>query len=145
MRASAVYRASFVVGIGLFGLASAVGLVWSLGTQHRLPPIEGEGVVARSIDEHRQFANLQPRNPFAYLVLGRALLAKNDLDGAARVLESSLALNPVPGEVNAALAEVYYRKGRFDDAREQAQRAYAKGAPPADAVLRQLGLARREP
>jgi len=142
MQASAPYRASFAVGVGAFLLSCAVGLVWSLAGEQRLPPVEGEGALARSIDEHREFARIQPRNPYAYVLLGHAQLQQGDVDGAAATLEQALALNPVPGAVNAALAEVYYRKGRFAEAREQAQRAHAKGSPPSDALLRQLGLAR---
>jgi tetratricopeptide (TPR) repeat protein len=144
MQASAPYRASFAVGVGAFLLSCAVGLAWSLASQRRLPPIEGESALARSIDEHREFARIQPRNPYSYLILGMALLEQGDLDGAVEVLEEALSLNPVPGEVNASLAEVYYRKGRFDEARQQVRRAFGKGTPPDDALVRQLGLVRGE-
>jgi tetratricopeptide (TPR) repeat protein len=145
MRASAPYRASFAVGVGAFLLSCAVGIVWSLASQQRLPPIEGESALARSIDEHREFARIQPRNPYSYVILGDALLEQGDLNGAIEVLEQALGLNPVPGEVNAVLAAVYYRKGRFDEARVQLRRALKKGTPPDDALVRQLGLVQREP
>jgi tetratricopeptide (TPR) repeat protein len=144
MQASAPYRASFAVGVGTFLLSCAVGLGWSLASQQRLPPIEGEGVLARSIDEHRAFALIQPRNPYAYVLLGQALLEQGDTDGAVLVLEDGLTLSPVPGETNAALAEAYYRKGRFDEARQQIERALGKGVAPDEALLRQLGLVRRD-
>jgi tetratricopeptide (TPR) repeat protein len=144
MQASAPYRASFAVGVGTFLLSCALGLGWSLVSQQRLPAIEGEGALARSIDEHRAFALIQPRNPYAYVLLGQALLEAGDSDGAVLVLEESLGLNPVPGEVHATLAGAYYRRGRFDEARQQARRAVGKGVAPDDALLRQLGLARRD-
>ena len=134
------YRAVFAIGVGAFGLFFASGFVWEVAGERRAPPIEGEGAVARSLEDHARFASIQPGNPYAFVIWGSALEERGDLNGAIEIYERGLELRPTIGPIHAGLADLYYRKGRFDDAREQVKRAYQRGAPVDDRLMRQLNL-----
>lgn len=142
MSSRRAYRSVFAIGIGAFALSFASGIGWEVTEQHRLPLVQGEGAVARSLADHARFASIQPRNPYAYVIWGQALEQEGDLDAAIEVFERGLALKPTIGPIHAGLADLYYRKGRFDEAREQVRNAHRKGTPADDRLLRLLGLER---
>ena len=136
------YRLIFVAGLCAFALSFASGFGWEVAQHHRLPHVQGESAIARSLDDHASFAAIQPRNPYAFVIWSASLDSRGDLDAAIEVLERGLELRPTIGPVHAGLADLYYRKGRFDDARDQVRIALRKGSPPDDRLLRQLGLER---
>lgn len=137
-----LYRPLFAIGVGAYALCFVSGVGWEVAEAHRLPPVQGENAVARSLEDHASFAAIQPANPYAYVIWSDALERQGDLDGAIEVLERGLALRPTIGPVHAGLARLYYRKGRFDEARVQVRMAVRRGTPPDDRLLHQLGLRR---
>ncbi|MBK9214084.1 MAG: tetratricopeptide repeat protein [Chloracidobacterium sp.] len=68
---------------------------------------ESEKLLSRAI------AN-DPRNTAALMLLGRALLALNDLDEAESVLKRSIAVSPNAFSANSLLASLYLRQGRLE-------------------------------
>lgn len=68
---------------------------------------ESEQLLSRTV------AN-DPRNTAALLLLGRALIALNDLDEAEGVLKRSIAVSPNAFSANSLLASLYLRQGRLE-------------------------------
>jgi predicted Zn-dependent protease len=141
MPGSVLYRGLFLLGSAAFFLSAAVGLAYGLVTEHRLPPVEAEGNLLRSLEDHRAFAKIKPRNPVALMVLGDALIQAGERDEAVGVLERALRLRSAPPGVNQRLARLYYEQGRIEPARRQARLAYRRGAPIDPRLLKALGLA----
>lgn len=61
----------------------------------------------------------KPDVPSAQLVLGRSLLETGDLQGGTEHLEKALQLQPDNLETHLALAKVYSKSGRKEDARRE--------------------------
>lgn len=55
-----------------------------------------------------------PRNTAGLLLLGRALIALNDMDEAERVLKRSIEVSPNAFTANSLLASLYMRQGQLD-------------------------------
>ena len=62
---------------------------------------------------------LDPLNPSAFVFLGLALTAANDLEGAEKAFRQALSLNPAAVGVHAPLGDVFYLRGRFEAARSE--------------------------
>lgn len=98
---------------------------------------QGDAAQAASLGE--EATRLAPTVPAARLVLGRALLEKDEAARAVQELEQGVALAPESADLQFALARAYKRVGRAEDAErarqqfltlERAAREHAKDSGP---------------
>lgn len=99
-----------------------------------------ESDTAGRIAELRAYAAIQPRDAKAYMKLGTTLAHAGDDAEAIRAFETAISLHPVPAGAHSKLATLYYRTGRVDAARVQAQLAIEGGAAVGPGLRRKLGL-----
>jgi tetratricopeptide (TPR) repeat protein len=66
---------------------------------------------------------LNPSLPLAHELLGEAALARGDLPGAIRELESERKINPLDGETYSRLGDAYLLNGQYPDAQQALNRA----------------------
>jgi tetratricopeptide (TPR) repeat protein len=66
---------------------------------------------------------LNPSLPRAHELLGEAALARGDLPGAIRELESERKINPLDGETYNRLGDAYLRAGEYTEAQQALNRA----------------------
>jgi protein O-GlcNAc transferase len=81
-----------------------------------------------------------PRYPDPYLGLAQALLATDRLDEAVVLLEGGVEAAPESAELRLALGQVYYRAGRFAEARTSLDEALQKdpSGPVGKAAAREI-------
>jgi tetratricopeptide (TPR) repeat protein len=92
----------------------------------------------QAIMQLRKTVEIDPDFGRAWYNLGLALAGREDLAASAEALERAEKLLPQTSEVPYALATVYLRAGRIEQAKQAAERALALGHVPAAALLRQL-------
>lgn len=88
------------------------------------------GNKAQGIDALKQIVRQKPDLGDGYAVLGNYLYKDGKLDEARDVLQTGIEKVPKPSsEMHYFLGMILLKKGSFDAAREQAQKAYALGYP----------------
>jgi tetratricopeptide (TPR) repeat protein len=144
-------RAVFALGVGVFAVSVALGLLQGLRTQGGLPapgqdPLSyaqralAEGRLDEAVAELRTLAAIQWRQPEGYALLGAALARRGDLRGATRAFEAALARQGPP-HLHARLAALYLRSGDPAQARRHADLARRRGVALAPALEARLGAA----
>jgi tetratricopeptide (TPR) repeat protein len=139
------YRPLFAIGAGIFFASTATGLAFALVTEREIPRVEIEERLPSSLEDHRRYAAIKPRNPIALLLLGNALVEAGEIPEAVRVFERALASKAAPAALHERLAFLYWRQGRLEMARRQARIAERKGVAVDERLLKALHLSRREP
>jgi Flp pilus assembly protein TadD len=94
-------RLVYAIGVGLFGVAMAAGIVDSMRVNGRLPAID-----------------LLTSGPKAYIQL---LLARKDYEGAIRELEIQTRIPPPDADAHALLGKLLVSQGRPEQAQAQFQ------------------------
>lgn len=86
-------------------------------------------------------ANLNPRDVQSLTLLGRLGLQKEDYVGASSVLEKAVAADSEYWMAHDLLASAYLRQNKYEQARQQAELAIAKGKGGASSAQLVLGQA----
>ncbi len=86
----------------------------------------------------------QARNAQVYIERGLIRLAQGRLDDAEAALSESLLVDPNLGVAHKALAEVYFKKGAFDQSSQHAVRAEQLGSPLSPAERQAIDAAVRQ-
>jgi tetratricopeptide (TPR) repeat protein len=111
---------------------------FQLGSIHR-----NQGNIGKALKLMRRADELLPGDEPVRLALGVTLLDTNGLDEARAVLEPLTRSGSVRAEACAALARVYERLGRYNDAHELIAPLIEKPPVPVDAALMFADLAPR--
>jgi len=77
------------------------------------------GDVTRGVAAAKLAVVLDPLNPSAFIFLGLALTAANDVEGADKALRQAMTLNASALGVHAALGDLLYLRGQFEAARRE--------------------------
>ena len=134
------YRPLFALGAGIFFASTATGLGYALVSEREIPMVEIEERLPSSLDDHRGYAAIKPRNPIALILLGDALAGAGELAEAVRVFEQALAGRAAPVGVHERLARLYLRQGRLEMARRQARATYRKGGSLDPRLMKALNM-----
>jgi tetratricopeptide (TPR) repeat protein len=78
-----------------------------------------EDRLGEAVEFAKRAVELEPKNPDSHHVLGRVLLATNQLQESAKELEIAKQLAPDGATIRSHLAMVYYRLGRKDAAKAE--------------------------
>jgi tetratricopeptide (TPR) repeat protein len=78
-----------------------------------------EDRLAEAVEFAKRAVELEPKNPDAHHVLGRVLLATDQVQESVRELEIAKQLAPDGATIRSHLAMAYYRLGRKDEARAE--------------------------
>lgn len=78
-----------------------------------------EDRLGEAVEFAKRAVELDPKNPDSHHVLGRVLLATNQLQESAKELEIAKQLAPDGATIRSHLAMVYYRLGRKDAAKAE--------------------------
>jgi len=138
-------RATFAVGVALFATSIALGIFQSWRA-HGAPPelrfdqlgqareLAAAGDREAAVRQLRTYALLHPQHADGWVRLGGYLWqTMGDRPAAIEAYERSLLTLPTPVQTHTALAILYVREGRIDEAREHANMARANGVTlPAD-------------
>jgi tetratricopeptide (TPR) repeat protein len=142
--APASYRLLFALGVGLFFLSVVTGFGYALVAEKEVPVVEIEDRLPEDLADYREFAAIKPRDPYALVLLGNALMEADENAEAIEIFEKAVGLKAAPPVANERLAWLYLRQGRTEMARRQARAAVRRGREPDPRLLRALGLVPKE-
>ncbi|HEY5039898.1 MAG TPA: tetratricopeptide repeat protein, partial [bacterium] len=100
--------------------------------------LDKQGRFNEAIDQMKKVIELQPQNADAYNYIGYSYADKGiQLDDAKKYMDSALKLDPDNSYYLDSLGWVYYRKGKYQDAKEQFDKAlkFLKTEVKDDAVI----------